>query len=127
MKKDCQESCKEDKDHDSLIRREEGSCRLECPKDEALKEKVTTDDSDSDVVLLSDDETDLCSPTTPSLTSMYSWQVDILNQTWEEWPAPARDIVVLLCEETGLSSDKIKDWYEKKTEQELQKLWAELQ
>jgi len=125
VEKFCQESSKADKDHESLNRKENNFELIGCQKDEDSIERASTDDSDSDVVLLSDDETDLCSPTTDS-TIMYSWQVDILTQTWEEWPVPDKDIVLLLCKETGLSSDKIKDWYEKKTEQEVCRLWAEL-
>jgi len=125
VEKFCQESSKADKDHESLNRKVHDFELIGCQKDEDLIERASTDDSDSDVVLLSDDETDLCSPTT-DITFMYSWQVDILTQTWEEWPVPDKDIVLLLCKETGLSSDKIKDWYEKKTKQELSRFWAEL-
>jgi len=125
VEKYCQESSKSGKDHESLNRKENDFELPGCQKDGDLTERASTDDSDSDVVLLSDDETDLCSPTT-DFNIMNSWQVDILTQTWEEWPVPDKDVVFLLCKETGLSSDKIKYWYEKKTEQELCRLWAEL-
>ena len=73
---------------------------------------------DSDVVLLSDDETDLCCPI------LSSWQCDILSQTW---PVPDKDIVLHLGQDTGLSEDFVLDWYQKKTDSELERLWDELQ
>jgi len=121
----CQESSKVGIDHELQNLKKKNFELTGCQKDEDSIEMTSIDDSDSDVVLLSDDETDLCGPTN-DFTIMYSWQVDILTQTWEEWPVPDKDIVLLLCKETGLSSDKIKDWYEKKTKQELSRFWAEL-
>ena len=91
-----------------------------------LENGKTSDDSDSDVVLLSDDETELCSPT-PSLTIISSWQLDILSQTWQAWPVPTQAILLHLGLETGLSDGTIRDWFKKRTDQELVRVWGELE
>jgi len=104
--------------------KEEVDDRIACI-DKGLEILNATSDSDSDVVLLSDDETDLYSSTITQ-SSVYPWQEAVLSQTWEEWPLPDKDIVQLLCQDTGLSVNTIMDWFEKRTEEEITKLWREI-
>ena len=88
-----------------------------------------TDDSDSDVVLLSDDETELYippPPTTNNISRIADWQSNILAKTWEEWPNASSAIVVQLSIDTGLEDDIIRDWFRRRTEEELGKIWMEL-
>jgi len=91
----------------------------------ALEMANESSDSDSDVVLLSDDETELYSSTIIQ-SSVHPWQEVILSQTWEEWPLPDKDIVQHLSQDTGLSVDNIMSWFEKRTEQEITRLWREI-
>jgi len=80
-----------------------------------------SDDSDSDVVLLSDDETELY--IIPPVLA--NWQSEILSQTWQEWPVPTKSIVVQLGLETGLQDDAIRSWFQRRNDQELERAWRE--
>merc|ERR1719369_2638919 len=98
-------------------------------KEELMENKVMDEDSDSDVVLLSDDETELCSTNSTLHSkhvspSMFYWQEEILSETWTEWPVLEQDILLHLCQDTGLGQDIIKDWFENRTDEELAKVWG---